>query len=69
MKSDTYLRAFADFLLDGAKIIFGSVVVGAFVPSAGGPTSWPTLLVGAVITFLFVVLSATITNLTLSERL
>lgn len=47
----------ADFFLDGAKIIFGSLVVGAFVPGAtGGQASWLTIGIGIlwIITFLIV---------------
>lgn len=37
----------ADFFLDGAKILFGSLVVGAFVPGAtGGNPSWLTVGIG-----------------------
>jgi len=39
----------ADFFLDGAKIIFGSLVVGAFVPSASGMhLSWLAVGMGMV---------------------
>lgn len=47
----------ADFFLDGAKIIFGSLVVGAFVPSAvGNGLSWLSIGVGifAAIVFLWI---------------
>lgn len=47
----------ADFFLDGAKIIFGSLVVGAFVPSAvGSQLSWLSIGVGifAAIVFLWI---------------
>ena len=58
MSSDAYLRTFSEFFLDGSKIIFGSVVIGAFVPSVSAPISWLTFLVGALATFFFLVISA-----------
>lgn len=45
----------ADFFLDGAKIIFGSLVVGAFVPGVtGGQPSWLNIGLGifAAVVFL-----------------
>lgn len=62
MRFTAYLKTFSEFFLDGAKIIFGSIVVGAFVPSAGNPVSWFTLFVGTIATILFLILSATITG-------
>lgn len=47
----------ADFFLDGAKIIFGSLVVGAFVPRAvGSQLSWLSIGEGvfAAIVFLWI---------------
>jgi len=62
MKSDVYLRTFSEFFLDGAKIIFGSVVIGTFVPGAGNPISWLTFVLGAVATIFFLAISATISK-------
>ena len=35
MKNADQAYVLADFFLDGAKIIFGSLVVGAFIPNLG----------------------------------
>lgn len=35
MQSKAHLRVLSNFFLDGAKIFFGSMVVGIFVPSTG----------------------------------
>jgi len=61
MRPSEYLKAFSEFFLDGAKIIFGSVVVGAFIPGTGGPISWLTFVIGTLATISFLVVSATIT--------
>lgn len=68
MQSDTYLRTFSEFFLDGAKIIFGSVVIGTFVPSVSAPISWLTFLVGTIATVFFLVISATITTRTINVQ-
>jgi len=68
MRSDTYLRTFSEFFLDGAKIIFGSVVIGAFVPNVSAPISWLTFLVGTIATVFFLVISATITTRTINAQ-
>lgn len=44
------LKVIANFLLDGAKIIFGSLVIGVFVPSATGSVPWFTFLFGVLST-------------------
>lgn len=41
------------FFLDGAKIIFASLVVGVFVPGAARGVPWFTLASGLVMTMLF----------------
>jgi hypothetical protein len=42
------------FFLDGAKIIFASLVVGVFVPGAAPGVPWLTLVSGVLMTVLFV---------------
>ena len=58
MKRNTVL---ADFFLDGAKILFGPLVVGAFAPGSrdGGP-SWLTAEIGVlwIATFLVIAVIA-----------
>jgi len=68
MSSDAYLRTFSEFFLDGAKIIFGSVVIGAFVPNTLGQTSWFAFFGGIVATAFFLGASAAITNLSVAQK-
>ena len=50
---------FADFFLDGAKILFGSLVVGAFVPAtSGGNPSWLTVGIGVLWIVAFFVIAS-----------
>lgn len=51
MKDD--LDILSNFFLDGAKIIFASLVVGVFVPSASGNIPWLTFAIGIAMTLLF----------------
>ncbi|OGX04768.1 MAG: hypothetical protein A3G87_02885 [Omnitrophica bacterium RIFCSPLOWO2_12_FULL_50_11] len=53
MLSNEEANALADFFLDGAKIIFASLVVGIFVPGAAGARPWLTFLMGLVMTSVF----------------
>lgn len=46
-------KVLSDFFLDGAKLIFASLVVGVFVPSAAGSVPWLTFLIGIIMTILF----------------
>ena len=43
----------SDFFLDGAKIIFASLVVGVFVPGVPGDIPWVTFAVGVIVTLVF----------------
>lgn len=56
------LKVVANFLLDGAKIIFGSLVVGVFVPGASGEIPWTTFLSGIGLTITFLGISAALTK-------
>ena len=58
MISDKQSNVVSNFLLDGAKIIFGSLVIGVFVPSASGEVPWVTLVAGILLTLSFLILSA-----------
>lgn len=55
-------KIIANFLLDGAKIIFGSLVVGAFVPSAAGNISWITFTGGLLAIAVFLSLAANLSK-------
>lgn len=56
MKLEIHPRVIANFFLDGAKIIFGSLVVGAFMPTAN-LSGFPfiTFVGGAIATSVFFV--------------
>ena len=50
----------SNFFLDGAKIIFGSLVVGAFVQGAIAPESrWMTVWGGVAMTIAFLFIANT----------
>lgn len=53
MLSAEQIKAISLFLLDCAKIIFASMVVGVFVPSASGEIPWLTFVSGLVLTSAF----------------
>lgn len=54
MRSEIHPRVVVNFFLDGAKILFGSLVVGAFVPSiAAAEISWLTITFGIIFTAIF----------------
>lgn len=69
MRSNAYFLTFSEFFLDGAKIIFGSVVVGAFVPGVSSPTSWFTFFIGIIATIFFLAVSALMTNLLEKQKI
>lgn len=50
-------KVFSEFFLDGGKIIFGSLVVGAFLPTLPAPIKWYTVAVGIIIAVGFVTLA------------
>lgn len=51
MNLEIHPRVVANFFLDGAKIVFGSLVVGAFMPKVGLDSfPWLAFLMGVVIT-------------------
>ncbi len=56
MPSEIQSRIASNFFLDGAKIIFGSLVIGVFMPSAATPEfPWLTFLMGILATGAFLV--------------
>ena len=58
MQSKIQSRIVSDFCLDGAKIIFGSLVVGAFLPNIMTPEfPWLAFAVGIGMTLVFLVLA------------
>jgi len=60
------IKVIANFLLDGAKIIFGSLVVGAFVPSITGNVSWSTVAFGLIAIAIFLFFAANLPKLSKS---
>jgi len=57
------LNVVSDFFLDGAKIIFASLVVGVFVPGAVSQMPWLTFLIGIVTTVLFLSIAAKLSKM------
>ena len=60
MKLEIHPRIVANFAVDSAKIVFGSLVIGVFVPSANAlefPSN--TFLSGLIITVIFLVVANT----------
>ena len=55
MLSCEQLKTISNFLSDGAKIIFGSMVIGVFVPSASGAIPWFTFIIGIILTASFLI--------------
>ncbi|MFC1612749.1 hypothetical protein ACFL23_00265 [Patescibacteria group bacterium] len=55
MLSTEQLKIISNFLSDSAKIIFGSMVIGIFVPSASGETPWATFIMGLTLTIAFLI--------------
>ena len=68
MEPKSATEVLADFFLDGAKIIFASLVVGVFVPGAAGKIPWLTCVVGLAITALFLSIAATLVKTASSKR-
>lgn len=66
MQSGIRSRVASNFFLDGAKIIFGSLVIGVFVPSVSTHEfPWAIFLAGAIATTFFLLLAhATAENYT-----
>ncbi|OGC06579.1 hypothetical protein A2526_00105 [candidate division WOR-1 bacterium RIFOXYD2_FULL_36_8] len=55
-------KVLGDFFLDCAKLIFASLVVGVFVPSAVGKVPWLTFLMGIIMTALFLVIAVNLSK-------
>ena len=53
MFSAEQIKTILNFILDSAKIIFGSLVVGIFAPNISGEIPWLTFLVGIIMTLMF----------------
>mgnify|MGYP001592422467 CR=1 FL=1 len=71
MITEERVRILSNFFLDGAKIIFGSLVVGVFVPGTQSPdgASWLTLTVGLLTTAAFLVVAIRIKKKTMISQL
>lgn len=63
MNPDGQLKVLANFLLDSAKIIFGSAVVSALVPGLSTSTPWPTAVFGLIATVAFLTAAMRITKI------
>ncbi|OGC13320.1 hypothetical protein A3J90_08105 [candidate division WOR-1 bacterium RIFOXYC2_FULL_37_10] len=50
-------KVLGNFFLDSSKLIFASLVIGVFVPSAAGKVPWLTFLLGIVMTTLFLAIA------------
>lgn len=60
MRSKTQPHIISNFFLDGAKIIFGSLVIGVFLPNTTTPKfPFVTLIVGMAMTIVFLILAHT----------
>jgi len=57
MLSQEQFKTLSDFLLDSSKILFGSLVVGAFLPGTTGPVSWVTFVIGIFLTISFLIVA------------
>jgi len=52
-----------NFLGDSAKIIFGSAVVGFFIPGLAGKVTLVTFVTGSLLTFVFLWLAVVLSRL------
>jgi len=68
MEPKSALEVVSDFFLDGAKIIFGSLVVGVFVPGAAGKIPWLICAIGVAVTMLFLTVAAMLAKTASSKR-
>lgn len=66
MRSPT--EVIGGFFLDGAKIIFASLVVGLFVPGAVRGIPWVTLTAGLVMTVVFLGIAMRLAIKTVEEK-
>jgi len=55
MLAKAELAVVSNFALDGAKIIFGSLVVGTFIPAASGKIAWLSFVIGIAMTSGFLI--------------
>lgn len=62
MLSQEQIKTISNFLLDGAKIIFGSLVIGVFIPSASGKIPWLTFVAGIILTLSFLIIAIKLSN-------
>lgn len=56
MLTSGQIKAIAGLLLDFGKIVFASLVVGAFLPGTAGGIAWPTFTGGLLVAFALVIL-------------
>jgi len=67
MLAPEQMRVIVSFLLDGAKILFGSLVVGVFVPSAAGAIPWATFVTGLGLTAAFLAIAVVLSKTPISR--
>lgn len=63
MTLDGQLKVLANFLLDSAKIVFGSAVVGTLIPGLNRGVPWPTAFFGLIATIAFLATAMKITKI------
>lgn len=51
------MQIIVEFLRDAAKIVFGSAVVGFFIPGLVGDVSFNTFIIGVIATVVLLVLA------------
>lgn len=62
-------RTLSNFFLDGAKIIFGALVVGLFAPTANrGVFPWLTFITGTTFTGFFLTIAIYFTEKKISQH-
>ena len=57
------MEVVTDFLTDSAKIVFGSAVIGFFIPGIVGPISLAVFASGAIATNVLLSLAVIISNI------
>lgn len=57
------MEVIVNFLTDSAKIVFGSAVIGFFIPGIVGPISLAVFASGAIATIVLLFLAVIISNI------
>jgi len=56
------MEIIVNFLGDAAKIVFGSTVVGFFIPNLSGKITWVVLCGGAIVTVGFLAMAVSLSK-------